>query len=174
MFPWKKRRGFFDIFGDLDEEFERMKEEIERIMREMERMPGAKVERYGPYVYGFTMKVGPDGKPIIREFGNVRPPSKGMPLGEREPLVDVIEGKNDITVIVELPGVEKKDINLKATEKALSIKVDTPERKYSKVVELPAEVNPESAKANYKNGVLEVRLRRVKPKKEGGRRIKIE
>ncbi|MBS7656208.1 Hsp20/alpha crystallin family protein, partial [Candidatus Bathyarchaeota archaeon] len=72
-----------------------------------------------------------------------------------------------------VPGVEKEDINLECAEKSLIISVDTQTRKYYKEVELPAEVDPQSAKASYKNGVLEVTLtkKKVKPK---GQKIKIE
>jgi HSP20 family protein len=140
----------------------------------MSKQPGSKTIRYGPYVYGFTMRTGPDGKPIIEEFGNVRPPSRELPSGEREPLVDVIEDEKQVTVIAELPGVEKEDIKVKASGKNLSIKVDTPERKYSKNIALPAEVKSESAKASYKNGVLEIRFEKKAPTKEAGTEIKVE
>jgi len=122
------------------------------------------------------MRVGPDGKPHIEEFGNI----PGKRIGteevsmEREPLTDVIEGDKEISVIAELPGVEKKDINLSATEETLEIKVDTPERKYSKEVRLPAKVKAEITKASFKNGVLEVKLKRAKDKKEKGVKVKIE
>ena len=29
----------------------------------------------GPYFYGYTMTVGPDGKPVVKEYGNVKPGS---------------------------------------------------------------------------------------------------
>jgi len=172
--PFGKRKRGFGLFGDFDEEFERMREEMERMMGEMSQQQGAQTKRYGPYVYGFSMRTGPDGKPVFEEFGNVKPPSKELPSGEREPLVDIIEQDRQITVIAELPGVEKKDIKLKAAGKVLGISVNTPEHKYSKQVELPAEVKSDSAKATYKNGVLEVRLERKAPKKEAGSEIKVE
>jgi len=176
---WRRKRRrpwFWDIF----EEFERIEEEIEemfdRFMEEARswRGVGEEVRVYEPFVYGFTMRVGPDGKPVIREFGNIRPTRFGPRIvEEREPLVDVIEEEDEVVVVAELPGVEKEDIDLNATERELVISVDTEERKYYKHLELPAEVDPRSAKASYKNGVLEVRLKKVKPERRG-ERIKIE
>ncbi|PUA34422.1 MAG: hypothetical protein B9J98_00195 [Candidatus Terraquivivens tikiterensis] len=129
------------------------------------------VERiFGPFVYGYSITIGPDGKPIIREFGNVRPRLGRRPLelrSEREPLVDVIPEEDVIRVVAELPGVDKNDIQLNVTEKVLTIKVDTPERKYYKEVELPEEVESEGARATYKNGVLEVVLKKKKTKAKG-------
>ena len=74
------RRG--DIFGQFDEmrgEMERMFEaqfkDIQtrapkELIREYETPEGGKVKEMGPFVYGYTMTVGPDGKPRVREFGN--------------------------------------------------------------------------------------------------------
>ena len=35
---------------------------------------GTKVKEFGPFIYGYSMKVRPDGKPTVREFGNVKSP----------------------------------------------------------------------------------------------------
>jgi HSP20 family protein len=94
---------------------------------------------------------------------------------EREPLVDVISTDGEIKVVAEVPGVDKKDIKVYASEKALTIQVDTPERKYYKEVELPAAVDPKTAKSVYKNGVLEVTAAKAKEeKKPKGEMLKIE
>ncbi len=167
--PWD---SFFDM--DIEREFRRMEEWINRIMREFGRG-----EIRGPYVYGFSMRIGPDGKPHIEEFGNVprKIPGVSEEMGEyREPLVDVMEDDKTISVTAELPGVSKEDIDLNLSDdnQTLVIKVDTPERKYYKEVELPAPVKPNKVKATYKNGILDVVFEREKPKEKKGKRIKIE
>ncbi|MEM2915588.1 MAG: archaeal heat shock protein Hsp20, partial [Candidatus Bathyarchaeia archaeon] len=129
---------------------------------------------------GYSITIGPDGKPQIREFGNMKPEiGPGRPRidfkEEREPLVDVIKTDGEIKVIAELPGVEKGDIRLHGTENTLTISVDTPQRKYYKEVELPAIVEPKQAKSSYKNGVLEVTLpKKREEEKPKGERIEIE
>jgi len=183
---WRRRwRSFFrdieDFVRDLEEEIYR---EFYRIMRDFEefarlspeelRRRGLRVE--GPYVYGFSITIGPDGRPEIREFGNVKK-IRGRPVitEEREPLVDVLESNDEITVIAELPGVEKDKISVEVSEdkRRVIIKASDTNRKYYKEVDLPAEVDPGSAKASYKNGILEVKLK--KAKREGkGYEIKIE
>lgn len=184
-----RRRTFF--FPDIERMVEDMEREISEMFKEMERMipqdmirefqlPDGTVRReYGPFVYGYSMKIGPDGRPIIREFGNIKP-SLGVggrpPLNlqeQREPLVDVIDEAERVRVIAELPGVEKEDINLYATSRMLTISVDTPQRKYYKELELPVEVDESSAKSTYKNGILEVIFNKKKERKMG-RPIKIE
>ena len=122
MSDWWERRRRRYWWRDIFDEFERFEEMLDEMMRrafeQMEKGEGVRV--YGPYVYGFSMSIGPDGKPIIREFGNVQPGRFGPQIREeREPLVDVMEEKDEVVVVAELPGVEKEDINLNATEDEL-------------------------------------------------------
>jgi HSP20 family protein len=188
------RRGrwpFFRGFGDLDDVFREMEEIMERefgelskrapgdLIRERTLPNGTKVKRWGPFVYGYSVTIGPDGKPKIREFGNVKPETRmGRPsIGiseKREPLVDIMETDDEISIVAELPGVEKEAIKLHGTENSLAISVDTPKRKYHKEVELPANVDPEKAKSSYKNGVLEITLPKKKEEAPKGKPIKIE
>jgi HSP20 family protein len=113
------------------------------------------------------MKIGPDGKPEIRRFGNIKKSLKGPQVkNEREPLVDIVETDNEVRVVTELPGVEKTDIKLHGTDDSLTVSVNTPQTKYYKEVALPTEVKVKEAKSSYKNGVLEVVFPKAETKKE--------
>lgn len=174
----RRRKDPFDIFG-FDSEFERMFREMERMMERAFRMPSNKLEPGKSFVRGFSIRVGPDGKPHIEEFGNHQVSSdKGETSisDEREPLTDVMEGSKDISVTVELPGVEKEDIDLRVTEDELEITVDTPQRKYHKTVEFSGEVKPKTTKATYKNGILDVVVQRkkVEQKEDEGYHVNID
>ncbi|MEL9998729.1 MAG: archaeal heat shock protein Hsp20 [Thermoplasmata archaeon] len=173
---FKRRRDedefdFDYFFDDFEEEFKRMNERISRILNELSRHMS---DVQGPFVYGFTMKIGPDGKPRIEEFGNVPKVGVGELEGYREPLVDVSDDEKNVYVTAELPGVEKEQINLQVDENTIIIKTDVPERKYYKVIELPERVKPETAKASYHNGILDVTIEKEQPKKKGGTRVKID
>ena len=80
----------------------------------------------------------------------------------REPLADVIEEDTVVRILIELPGVEKNQIDLSATELTLKVRAKTPVRNYKKEIPLPASVIPESSKATFNNGVLEVTLKKTK------------
>jgi len=115
-----------------------------------------------PYVFGFSVTLEPDVNPRFRRFGNPKPSCYGSEVQEeREPLVDVIEDDREVVIVAELPGVKKEDIQIHATQRNLIISVDTMERRYYKEVALPVETDPESAVATYKNGVLQVRLKKL-------------
>ena len=182
---WRKRRPFFrsGIFENVDEMFREMEEMMQKQFEEFSRtapkaltrertLPnGSKIREWGPFVYGYSVTVGQDGRPQFREFGNVKPETKfGRPkfsiTEQREPLVDVIQTDGEIKIIAELPGVEKQEIKLHGTENTLTISVSTYQRKYHKEVQLPNIVYPKESKSTYKNGVLKVTLKKKK-KPEG-------
>jgi len=175
---WTKRKRAKDpFFGDIDNMFREMEkmmdEELKNFtdsvpkeyVKERKLPDGSTVKELGPFVYGYSMKIGPDGKPEIQEFGNIKKGLKGAPQvrEEREPLVDIVEAEGEMHVVVELPGVEKTDIKLHGTEDSLTISVDTPQYKYYKDVELPAKVRVKEARSTYKNGVLEIVVPKAEP-----------
>lgn len=170
---WHRGWGFpsfeSDIFDEFEEQFRKTQQYMNRVFRDAMSGKTPSPEEGGPYVYGWSLRVGPDGKPHFEEFGNVPKAGSVEPqqLESREPLVDVIEGKNTISVTAEVPGVEKKDIDLEVTENTLTIRVDKDKRKYYKEVELPCEVDTDSTKASYQNGILDIELKKAKPKKKG-------
>ena len=158
------RAPFDDMMKALDEG---LPEESKDFMTE-EDTPGGRVRRYGPFIYGFSYTKEPGKEPEIKEFGNIRPSYKRIepvPGGEREPLIDVIEQKDLYEVVAELPGVEKKDLKLHATEDSLEIKTEN-EIRFFKEIHFDTPVDPKSATATYKNGVLSVKLKKKEGDKE--------
>jgi len=169
----RRRRSIFDIFDDIMREFE---EEIESLEKEFEELARTSQGRViGPYYYGVRITIGPDGVPKIEEFGNIRRTRTGRPrISETiEPLIDVIEEENEVLVVAELPGVDKDKIKVRATENKVIIRAEN-SKKYYKEIELPAKVDPASAKASYRNGVLEIKLRKEKGAQEEGTEVKVE
>ena len=171
----KRRKNPFDFIGD--DEFEKIFDEMQKWFESsnfkdlFEDMLRGGIEPNKGFIRGLSFKIGPDGKPRIQEFGNrpTRTP-KGNPTisEEREPLTDIIEGKDNVAITIEIPGVEKKeDIDLNVKENTLEIKVDALQRKYHKVVNLPSKVKPKSTKATYKNGILDIVLEKKDKKKSG-------
>lgn len=122
-----------------------------------------------PYMYGFNINIGKDGKPTVDSFGNIKAkPYSGEPEVKqaREPLTEVNEQGNQIIVICEMPGVTREDIELKATTRSITIstKSQSMGRNYYKEVELPSPINSDYARARYTNGILEVKLKKIDEK----------
>ncbi len=90
------------------------------------------------------------------------------------PAVDILENENELLLKADLPGVDMKDIDIQMENGTLSLRGERKfesenkqggyhriERSYgsfARVFELPDTVNPEEVKAEYRNGVLTVRL----------------
>lgn len=148
-------RAFSEQFKDLE------KEVPKSLVRKSKTPDGSVRKEIGPFVYGYSVTVGPDGKPVVREFGNVRgggaKPWKSV-QGKREPLVDVVSSDKEVRVIAEIPGVRKDDIEVTVRDKSVTISVEAEDRGYYKELELPATVEPKGAKSAYNNGILEVTL----------------
>ena len=112
-------------------------------------------------VYGFSVKMGLGGKPVIEQFGNIKATERGAVVDEvREPIADVFDEGEKLVVIAELPGVEEKDIHLEVKDDVLDLSAEAKDRKYSKEVLLPSPIDADSMESSYKNGVLEIKLRK--------------
>ncbi|MCX6768272.1 MAG: Hsp20/alpha crystallin family protein, partial [Candidatus Micrarchaeota archaeon] len=154
------------------------------MQRMMQGMPRDEVrrlsERRGPQVYGFSVRVGPDGKPVVTEFGDIqrkqtqdvraleggnaqengeggeRETGNGKrEAEEREPLVDVFKDRKGVNVIAEMPGVSEKEVQLSVNGKEVEIRAEGA-RKYYRKVELPEDVGKKRMEKKYRNGVLEL------------------
>ena len=165
----KKMRHGISEHEKFERDFWRIQSDMELMVEDVFALharnhPIIKSQR--PFVYGFSVKIA-EGRPEIREFGYI-PPFKPVKVGggqefhvSREPLIDVIEGRHDLTVIAELPGAGRDDVSIDANAEAVTIKAKLRHWNYNREIRLPCKVDPDSAKAHYKNGVLEVKLRRA-------------
>jgi HSP20 family protein len=191
--PW---REFEEMERDMNDMFDQFnyitKNSPKELIREYETPEGAKVREVGPIVYGYSMTIGPDGKPKVTEFGNIKHPAKrglgtssrgtntGFNIGplitaEREPLADVSVKDNEVKVVVEMPGVKKDNIKINARDGEVEVLTNDPQRKFHRTVELPEETNVDTAKSTYNNGILEITFnKKKKVAKSKGKEIKID
>ncbi len=159
------RRGFFDM--DPFRAFEEMQQEMGRIfnqintiqtnapkelVREYQTADGGKVREVGPIVYGYLMTIGPDGKPKVREFGNVN--SLGQAIGR----VGIEAGgsgggsgggsSRDI-------GRSNRDNSQITVEREPLVDVNVTDKEVKVVMEMPG-IKKEEIKINAYDGEVEV------------------
>lgn len=120
-------------------------------------------------------------------------PDRWLRRGDREiitPVLDVYEEKDEIVLKVELPGMDKNDIEVSISNSELTLKGEkkkeekveeegfyTCERSYGtflRSVELPRAVQADKVHASFKNGVLEVRLPKSEEAKVKEVKVKVE
>lgn len=146
----KTFRSLSDRFFNMDDDFE-----FPRYVSNM------------PYFYGYTMTVGNDGRPLVKQYGT---PIPGLATSDvREPFIDEVVDKssNTLKLVAEMPGVEKKDIKVTIEDKYAKISAEHGARKYQTQVPLKYKVDENSTKATYANGILEVSFRLVEQKPKG-------
>ena len=120
------------------------------------------------------MTVGPDGKPSVQEYGNIK--SEHLPISNtRETIVDTIvdEKEKVVKLIVEMPGVEKTDVKILVDKNVVDISAEHDKKKYHCKVPLQHKVDENSAKASYKNGVLEIVFKQA-VQKQTSKKVEVE
>jgi HSP20 family protein len=164
----------------FDDEFDRLFKKMSRSFMDLddifeEAKKSENLQTYGPFYYGYTMTIGPDGKPLVREYGNVKPGL--LPTSStREPLVDTLvdEKENVLKLVAEMPGVEKKDVKVVVEDKSVNIDAEHGEKKYHAKVPIKHKIDQDSAKASYKNGILELKFNLAEPEKPKGKTVEVE
>ena len=138
MYPWGEFEEMEREMNNMVDQFNYIsKNSPKELIREYETPEGAKVREVGPIVYGYSMTIGPDGKPKVTEFGNIKHPAKkglgnsrststGFNMGpqitaEREPLADVSVTDNEVKVVIEMPGVKKDNIKINARDREVEV-----------------------------------------------------
>ncbi len=113
-------------------------------------------------IYGFSIRPVAGGVPRVQQFGNVRQTKQGPVIDEvREPLADLFDEGDTLLIVAELPGVNEKDIKVEVDDGHLKLSTTTAQRRYFKDLPLPCLVDGETMKSTYKNGVLEITLRKT-------------
>ena len=162
--------SFFDT--EIDRIFKSMSSSFFDVNDAFEEVKGN--SNSGPLFYGYTMTVGPDGKPSVQEYGNAKP--EHLPISNtREAIVDTIvdEKEKVVKIIVEMPGVEKTDVKVLVDKNVVDISAEHGEKKYHCKVPLQHKVDENSAKATYKNGILQLVFKLV-VEKQTGKRVEVE
>jgi len=156
--------GFGGLFKGLGDFVDLLSEMVEKGEEQVTRTGEFKVKGLGDKargVYGFSVHTGIGGIPRVERFGNIRTTEEGPEVAEvREPLVDVFDEAQEIVVAAELPGVGEEEIHVDIQDDVLSLET-TGEHKYAKEILLSAPVDAANMQKSYKNGILELRLKKV-------------
>jgi HSP20 family protein len=152
--------GLFRGLGDLVDLVSKMATEGEELVSKQQEFRIKTGEEEARAVYGFSVRMGVGGIPRVERFGNVRPTEEGPVVAEvREPMVDLFDEESEILVVVEMPGVVEEEIQVEIREDILAIESHG-SRRYGKEILLPAPVDAATLEQTYRNGILEIRLKK--------------
>lgn len=112
-------------------------------------------------VFGFSIKTATGGRPVVEHFGNIKKTPRGAKVEEeREPITDIFDEKDEIRVYAEMPGVNENDIKIDLKGDILNISAKSGDRKYRKEMLLPAEGKNKAFTSSFKNGILEIKIKK--------------
>lgn len=158
----KERWSFEKMFEEFDKEFEEAEREMKRMFEAFRDMQASGTAVAGPFYYGYSMTVGPDGKPKVQEFGNIKPARRlADQIEPREAIVDsALNEKEGVFIITaEMPGVEKEDIKVQVLDGRVRISAARGGRRYETTVPVQSKLDKDSIQQSYTNGILELKIK---------------
>lgn len=93
-----------------------------------------------------------------RRSRSTQRPAKPTQLEMREPVIDFFDEPDEVVVLYELPGVERKNIHYRLAGDILLLEARTDDRLYRKETLIEAKLAQGAPRARLRNGVLELRL----------------
>jgi HSP20 family protein len=107
------------------------------------------------------------------EMIDVMQSPRAMIRREARPSIGDWEDRNgEIAITVDMPGVQKNDIELTVDKHMVKVTAETENRDYSFNKETNMELNPAQVKANFNNGVLDITIQKAEESK--GKKITIK
>ena len=154
----KKNKNFDDFIED--EEFEKILHEMEKIVGDAFNTALDRWESEKASAKRFSIRTDSDGKAEIGKIGDTLLWTDNH---EGDVPADVIDGDESISVTIEIPTARKDDILIEVSDDRIEIQ----DNMYTRRIKLPSEVEPETARATYKNGILDVEMKKKIAGKEG-------
>jgi HSP20 family molecular chaperone IbpA len=99
------------------------------------------------------------GENVLFSWWLAKEDEEKLPLQKRQFLADVFDEKNEVVVIVDLPGVQEEDIKVNIEKKMVIISFkDSKTKKHVEEIFLPSQVNQYKFSKQFKNQILTIRI----------------
>ena len=98
-------------------------------------------------------------------------PQTPLYADKQDSVGDWEDRNGEISVTIDMPGVDKNDIELTVDEHTVSIEADNDARQYSISKTFDATLNPDEVTANLNNGILDIKIKKAD---NIGKKIKIK
>src|SRR5690349_14581141 len=136
----ERRRYLREMLDELDRYFDEFEKSVEAVIKTSINTGQKVLSR--PVVAGMAMGVGPEGKPSIQFFGD----NLIGPDGFRAPIYEQVidESAGTLRLLIELPGIEKEDVQVSALDDKVSLQAERGERRYRVEVPLQRDIDAES------------------------------
>jgi len=92
---------------------------------------------------------------------NFRPPSSHAKKQDQKPLIDIFQDTNNITIVAEIAGFNRDTFKINVKDQKITLSAKSKDGRYYKSLNLPKVVIPDETHTKYKNGVLEIKLKKA-------------
>ncbi len=82
-------------------------------------------------------------------------------MQEPKPLIDIFQENNWITIVAEIAGFNKESFKINVKDQKITLSAKAKDRRYYKSLNLPKVVIPNDIHTTFKNGVLEIKLKKA-------------
>ena len=177
---WDFQAYFNNLMAEMNAYFEQLRKNFEIDIEQLSKDNPNVISRQ----WGYSYHIGPDGVPHLQTWGDwpegmappqlplVKTPSHLLQTSET-PSVELIEDEDKLRIIAEIPGIDKKHLDLEITETQLRIKGEQETRSYFKELNLPGKIDPDSARASLRNGILEIQAKwKEKPRQKNTKKAR--
>jgi HSP20 family protein len=116
-------------------------------------------------VFGFTVKTGLGGEGVkVEPFGNIKKDKatgRSVVQEVREPLIDMLEERDHLLLVAEMPGIQADQVKIEIKEDILTLTAANGDKKYHKELLLPKSYDPDKVTISAKNGIVEIRCQQL-------------
>ena len=171
-FDKQKRKNSFDIFAE--DKFESLSSEIQnmfeslRLIEMLEENRRNEFKANNWFEYNFSIKTSPVEESTSRKFESypLKIAQKATEKSkENKSSFDIIKGDNEVTITINMPDTKKEEIDLRITKDTIELMPYNPEKKYHRLINLPCNVKSKTATFTYRNGILDIIIKREKEEK---------
>ena len=82
-------------------------------------------------------------------------------IEERQPIIDVFDEEDHLLILAQLPGMDRKDVKVKANDNTVTITAENATKKYLDTIRLPSHVMKGAVKFTYRNNILQAKLKKT-------------
>ena len=169
----RKQKNSFDIFADdkvdsLSREIQNMFESL-RLIEMLEEIRRNEFRANNWFAYNFIIKTPAIEEPMSQKF-------EAYPLKitqkttkkskEDRSSFDIIMDDNEVTITIDMPDTKKENLDILITKDTIEIIPNNPDEKYHRLINLPCNVKSKTATFTYRNGILDIIIKREKEEKE--------
>jgi len=149
---WDYRREDKDLIEEMLQEFQRINK---MLLKMMDRLMGETIDEKDTYDDEEETYLG-DRRRLIEEDDDIM---INYSINRR-PLIDIIRSEENLMIYVDIPGTKREEIAIKAKDNDIIIMLTKENKRICKEIPLKTKIKPETIRAKYRNGVLEIKAKR--------------